>query len=608
VLKIAVCIKQIPLVEDANFDPVTKTIKRDGPAVISSFDLRAISLAVSLKAKGDAECTVVTMGPPQARKAIEEALAMGMDRGVHLEDRAFAGSDTLATARALAMWLERERFDLVLMGKYTLDAETGQVGPEVAELLGIAQVTGARKLEIEGRTLKAERESDEGWDEIECAMPALVTCAERLAQPIRVKPAEREAGKERPIVTVRAAELHSDPKQFGFAGSPTVVHDLFVQETPKTVCRFIDASDPARACRELIAALDEAGALSADGKARRPVTAATRKPNRGKDLWVACETNLEGEVTRCSLELLSRGGEVATELGGELAAVGFPGSMARHAALLAGYGADRVIVLDSPELASYTPEAAAEAFAALVRERAPWGVILPASERGRDWGPRLAARLGLGLTGDAIGLELDKERRMVALKPAFGGNIIAPILSSTFPQMATVRPGMLELSQPSSARTAATELVRPQLAAPRSRLIKEHSNLDPSLAPLEGAEVVVGVGIGVNTPEGIELCKEFARVIRAGMCATRRVTDQGLMPRQLQVGLTGKAIDARLYFAIAIRGQPNHTVGIKRARTIVAINKELDSAIFERASFGMVGDFNTLVPALTDAFRIRLGV
>jgi electron transfer flavoprotein alpha subunit len=608
VLKIAVCIKQIPLVEDANFDPVTKTIKRDGAAVISSFDLRAISLAVSLKTKTEVESTVVTMGPPPARAAIEEALAMGMDRGVHLEDREFAGSDTLATARALAMWLKREPFDLVLMGKYSLDAETGQVGPEVAELLGMAQITGARKLEIEGRTLKAERESDEGWDEIECAMPALVTCAERLAAPIRVRPAEREAAKGRPILTVRAAELGAEPKQFGFAGSPTKVHDLFVQETPKTVCQFIDASDPARACRELIAALDAAGALQPDDKPRRPVAPGLRSPRRGKDVWVACETNLEGEVTRGSLELLSRGDELASELGGALVAVGFPASLARHAALLAGYGADRVIAIDSPELAGYSSETAAEAFAALIREREPWGVLLPASERGRDWGPRLAARLGLGLTGDAVGIELDKEQRMVALKPAFGGNIIAPILSSTYPQLATVRSGMLELAQPSSGRTAETELVRPKLTAPRSRLIKEHSNLDPSLQPLEGAEVVVGVGIGVNTPEGIETCKELARVLKAGMCATRRVTDQGLMPRQLQVGLTGKAIDARLYFAIAIRGQPNHTVGIKRARNIVAINKERDSAIFERASFGLVGDFNVLVPALIDAFRIRLGV
>ncbi|MBF6569994.1 MAG: hypothetical protein IVW54_14085 [Candidatus Binataceae bacterium] len=607
-LRIAICIKQIPLVEDANFDPATKTIKRDGPAVISSFDLRAISLAVSLKAKTEVETTVITMGPPQARTALEEAIAMGIDRGVHLEDRAFAGSDTLATARALALWIKRESFDLVLLGKYTLDAETGQVGPELAEFLGIAQITGARKLEIDGRMLKAERESDEGWDEIECAMPALVTCAERLAQPIRLKPADREACKGRPIISVRAADLDSDAARFGFAGSPTAVNDLYFQETKKTTCRMIDASDPARACRELIAALDEAGALRPDDKQRPPISPATRIPVNGKDVWVACETNLEGEITRVSLELLSCGDRLASKLGGALIAVGFPGSIARHAALLAGYGADRVIAIDSPELASYTPEAAAEAFAALIADRRPWGLLLPASERGRDWGPRLAARLGLGLTGDAIGIELDDQNRMVALKPAFGGNVIAPILSSTYPQMATVRSGMLELAQPSIARTAETTIVRPKLSAPKSRLIKEHSNLDPSLMPLEGAEVIVGVGVGVNTPEGIELCKELARTIKAGMCATRRVTDLGLLPRQLQVGLTGKAIDARLYFAIGIRGQPNHTVGIKRVRTMVAINKDPESVIFELASFGLVGDFNVLVPALTDAFRLRMGV
>jgi len=129
VLKIAVCIKQIPLVEEANFDATTKTIKRDGPNVISAYDLRAISLAVELKNRHTAETTVVTMGPPQARAALSDALAMGMDRAVHLEDRAFAGADTLATARALAIWLAREKFDLILLGKYSLDAETGQVGP-----------------------------------------------------------------------------------------------------------------------------------------------------------------------------------------------------------------------------------------------------------------------------------------------------------------------------------------------------------------------------------------------------------------------------------------------------------------------------------------------
>ena len=118
--------------------------------------------------------------------------------------------------------------------------------------------------------------------------------------------------------------------------------------------------------------------------------------------------------------------------------------------------------------------------------------------------------------------------------------------------------------------------------------------------------MVVGVGTGVGGPEGVAQASDFARAIRAALCATRRVTDAGWVPRQLQVGLTGKAIDPRLYLAIGIRGVPNHTVGIKRAETVVAINNDPEAAIFERANFGIVADWAVILPAIKEAFRDRL--
>jgi electron transfer flavoprotein alpha subunit len=607
VLKIAVCVKQIPLVEDANFDPVTKTIRRDGVNVMSAYDLRAVAQAVEVKKTIGAETTVVTMGPPQAREVLTDALGMGIDHAVHLEDRAFAGSDTLATARALAMWLKHGAFDLILLGKYSLDAETGQVGPEIAELLGLAQVAGVRKLRLEGDMVFAERESDEGVEEVECRMPALLTCAERLIAPIRIDPKTREAAMARTIEAVRSASLSTEAAQFGFAGSPTSVQAVRAQERPKVECRMIDAADPAQAAAQVIAALEQMGALRPREHTPHPVASAIRRPHRGKDLWVAVETNLAGQITPGSLELLSTADGLAAQLGGAVAAVGFPASVAKHAGLLASYGADQIIILDHPSLENYSPDTAAEALVKLVRERTPWGLLLCASERGRDWGPRLAARLGLGLTGDAIGLELDGEGRMVALKPAFGGNIVAPILSKTFPQMATVRQGVLELAAPNPARKAEIETVRPQLGKPLTRLVHATSNVDESITPLEEAEVVVGLGMGSGGPEGIERGKTFARVLGAGMCATRRVTDQGWVPRQLQVGLTGKTIGPRLYFSLGIRGVPNHTVGIKRAETVVAVNNDPEAPIFERANIGVVGDFAALTDALTEAFRRRNG-
>ncbi len=603
--KIAVCVKQIPLIEDASFDPVTKTIRRDGPTVMGSFDLNAVAYAVELGKQFGAQTTSVTMGPPQAQSSLLETLAMGIDRAVHLQDRAFAGSDTLATARALALWLKREAFDLILLGKYSLDAETGQVGPEIAELLGIAQITGIRNLAVDGEMVRAARESDEGTEDIECPLPVLLTCAERTTRPPPLRPSALEAAKSKPLTAINAAELGGDPGQFGFAGSPTWVQEVQVQQAPSVQCKLIDAADPQHAAAEVVAELDRLGALSASHRERRKISPTMRTSAPGKDVWVVCEGSLEFEITRGSLELLSAGDELAAKLGGALVAVGFPAAMRRHARLLAGYGADQVLILEHPALDARRPESAAGAIAQLVKERRPWGLLLCASELGRDWGPRLAARMGLGLTGDAIGLELDGDGRLVALKPAFGGNIVAPILAKTYPQMATVRSGVLEIADPNTAREAAVELVRPVLDEPLSRLIKATSLLDPSIVPLEGAEVVVGIGAGVGA-EGVDRVKQFARAINAGISVSRRVSDMGWLPRQLQVGLTGKAIEPRLYIAVGIRGAPNHVIGIKRAQTVVAINNDPDAPIFERANIGLVADWQQTIPALEDALRMRL--
>ena len=136
------------------------------------------------------------------------------------------------------------------------------------------------------------------------------------------------------------------------------------------------------------------------------------------------------------------------------------------------------------------------------------------------------------------------------------------------------------------------------MSPPKSRLIKAHSILDTTIVPLEGAEVVVGIGTGVGGPDGVAKAAAFARVLGAAICATRRVTDRGWVPRQLQVGLTGKSIDPRLYIAIGVRGAPNHTCGLKRADTIVAINNDADALIFERANIGLVADWDAILPAL----------
>jgi electron transfer flavoprotein alpha/beta subunit len=200
-VKIILCTKQVPNVESVGFNEETRTIVREGVMnEINPYDRRALGMAAELKKQFGGEIVAVTMGPPQAIDVLHECMAVGADRGVHLCDPAFAGSDTLATARALAAFIKREQADLIFCGKYSVDAETGQVGPELAELLGIPQVTGATSLIFDdsGKVATVGRETDEGIETVEVKLPVLLTAAERLIRPPRVTPDDMDRVKDMP--------------------------------------------------------------------------------------------------------------------------------------------------------------------------------------------------------------------------------------------------------------------------------------------------------------------------------------------------------------------------------------------------------------------------
>src|SRR5581483_11179439 len=232
-MKIIVCIKQVPYIDQLKFDFQTKRVIREGvESEINPFDKRALTHAIQLKKETGAEVIVVTMGPPQAESALREALAMGADRAVHLLGREFAGADTLATARALAAAIRRIGFDLILCGKYATDAETAQVPPMLAELLDLPQVTGVTQIEWHDRTFSATREVDYGFETWQGELPALLTAAERLCKPLRVTPQDLERVKEAPIEILQAAQL-GDVSQFGLQGSPTWVEAIESIEPPR---------------------------------------------------------------------------------------------------------------------------------------------------------------------------------------------------------------------------------------------------------------------------------------------------------------------------------------------------------------------------------------
>jgi electron transfer flavoprotein alpha subunit len=277
---------------------------------------------------------------------------------------------------------------------------------------------------------------------------------------------------------------------------------------------------------------------------------------------------------------------------------------------LAAAGAERVLVADDPRLARYTPDAWTSVLAgALASAPAPPAVVLaPATAMGRDYAPRLAARLALGLTGDCVGFDVDPEGRLVHLKPAFDGHIVATILARTTPQVATVRPGLLDpWTGPGEAGVVPEPLAVPELPPFWTEVGTESREAGNAGIELDDAEVVVCAGTGIGGPEHLGEIGALAAALgatldlRAAVGVTRKLVDLGWAPRQLLGGLTGRAVGPRLYLAVGLRGNWNHVVGIARSGTIVAINNDPEADIFRAVDIGVVGDWRAVSAALIRA-------
>jgi len=597
-MRIVVCVKWVPVLAKLRFDPGTRRLVREGvPGEPSGFDLRALAAAVALRAAHGGEVVAVTMGPPGARDALAECLALGADRGVHLCDRALAGSDTLATARALAAVVRREAPDLVLMGRASTDAETGQVGPETAELLDLPQATNVRRLAVDpaARTFTAERETDDGFETVAGPLPALVTTGEDVAEERHPTKAERQAAAVKPIATLGLAEVGVAPEAVGAEGSPTWVVGVEPVAAARRGERVEGGTPAAQAAalgerlRVLLAAVPprEAPVLPAGG-------------GDGPAFWVVVERGARG-VRPVTFELLAKAAELAARFGGRVEAVAIGGD-AGDAAALAAAGAGAVLVASGAHLVPYTTEAHAAVLADAIRRHAPRLVLLGSTTVGRDLAPRVAARLGLGLTGDAIDLDVDGVGRIRQVKPAFGGAFVAPIVSSTRPEMATVRPGVLSAARPDPTRRAAVRTLDAPALASRVRVTGRTPLPETGATGLDDAALVLGVGRGVGK-DGVAAVAALARRLGAGLAATREVTDAGWLPRHHQVGLTGRSIAPRVYVGIGIGGAMEHLTGIRRAGVVVAVNKNAKAPFLAASDLGVVADWAALLPHLEPALR-----
>ena len=329
---------------------------------------------------------------------------------------------------------------------------------------------------------------------------------------------------------------------------------------------------------------------------------------------------VDNELSGIAFELLGKAKELAADLSTEVTAVLIGSEVGGLVDQLAEYGADKVIVVDDPELKNYRTEPYAHALASVINEYKPEIVLVGATAIGRDLGPTVSARVKTGLTADCTLLEIadfpinpipgqeQKHNQLLMTRPAFGGNTIATIACpDNRPQMATVRPGVMQKLEKKPGAKAEVIEFNPGFTPDNKYVeILEISKAVSDIKDIMDAKILVSGGRGVGSAENFKILEDLAEALGGQVSCSRAVVDSGWMPRDLQVGQTGKTVRPNVYFAIGISGAIQHVAGMEESDIIVAINKDEDAPIFDVADYGVVGDLNKIVPQLTEAIKAQM--
>ena len=329
---------------------------------------------------------------------------------------------------------------------------------------------------------------------------------------------------------------------------------------------------------------------------------------------------VDNEISGIALELIGKGKDLAKDLGTEVTAVLLGSGVKGLADELAAYGADKVIVVDDPELKEYRTEPYAHALSSVINEFKPEIMLVGATAIGRDLGPRVSARVHTGLTADCTQLEIgdfpinpipgkeQKHNQLLMTRPAFGGNTIATIACPDFrPQMATVRPGVMQKLPKQEGAKANVVEYNPGFT-PDNKYV-EILKIVKSVAEtvdIMDAKILISGGRGVGSAENFKMLDELAEVLGGTVSCSRAVVDAGWKSKDLQVGQTGKTVRPNVYFAIGISGAIQHLAGMEESDIIVAINKDETAPIFDVADYGIVGDLTKIVPMLTEQLKAEL--
>ncbi len=625
-----VLVKQVPDIKNIPneaWDWEKGTLKRGLlDNVCNELDKQALTFALRMREKHNGQTVSLTMGPPFAEEVLRYSLSIGADVGVLLTDRKLGGADTAATAYPLAQAIrkiEKEIFNgdknyIIVSGMQSVDGDTAQVPPQIAEGLGIVHIAYATSFSFDNGNLRVERITRRGTETVTPEnYPCMVTVTE-WAEPLNASFSRTRWAYSQKLYQWSAADINADESHIGLTGSRTNVVRIFSpKEAIQRNCVF--ESDLGKLVRMLkesyTSKLEAAEEEEETPKYHLPEG---KKPDYKGDIWVYAEQE-GGEINPATFELLGKAIELASSLDEKVGAVLVGKDIKELSKELIACGADKVYIAEHELLENFLPVPYTKAASELIEKYKPQMMLFSATPLGRELAPRVAYRTNSGLTADCTGLDIvdfkrgDREFTGVLrqTRPALGGNVMASIITqNSTVQMSTARPGVMQALEPDNRRTGdifeyAPNITESDLGA---RIVS--AELRQLTSELKDAAVIVAGGSGCKTKEGFDKCipplaESLGRFLgqEAMVGASRLAVESGFIDRSHQVGQTGQTVKPRLYVAAGISGAVQHLTGMQNSDIILAINKDPNARIFKVADFGIVGNLEEIVPELIEVLN-----
>jgi electron transfer flavoprotein alpha subunit len=633
-LTIISLIKQVPLPSEMRMGEDGLMDRTKAKSIINIDCQFGLEAGLQLKKQNpDARLIVCSMGPGSFETSLRTAISMGYDEAFLLSDRKLGGSDTYATGLAISTMLRHLGFTkdskepfIILAGRQTSDGDTAHVPSQVAESIGIPQATFVESVKMEGNgKVVAKRIIEGGYQMMKLPVPCVISLTPTGIPPRKPSLSGAIKARNLKITTFGIADIGLGTEKIGIDGSPTIVAKVVNIVSERPPITMSEGHSEAAMVESLITNYKKGGNVF--GKKEEAAKKEIERPDfpikdfrNGSTGILTWAEVANGNISRPSLELLTPARNLATQLGNDTKIMTLMiGKSVRHLAqTLIEHGSDEVIIVEDDKLEEYLVLPFSSIFAQVIREKKPEIALFAATTSGRELAPRVGMKTNSGVTADCTGLEIgeyiDKKEKVIyypileSRRPTYGESKLATILGFVCPQVSTARAGTFQVPKQVEGRKGIVSVFKPVLNDKDFvvEIIKTVRG-GGGLQNLFDADIIISGGRG-TTNDSLGLIKALAdslieKGINAEWACSRPVVDEGVTEYPRQVGQTGKTIRPKVYVAVGISGAIQHIAGMKEAGKVIAIDHNPKANIFNHADFGIVGEYQDILPELIEQVK-----